>query len=91
MSKHTPQRDGNPDTTAVESGQLRTNLSGLPIKTSYSDRDISDFDLTRELGSPGEYPFARGVHQEMYRQKLWTIRGLIGFTRQSQRKNPSVD
>ena len=76
MSKHTQQRDGNPNTAAVESGQLRTNLSGLPIKTSYSDRDISDFDSARELGSPGEYPFARGVHKEMYRQKLWTIRQL---------------
>lgn len=76
MSKQTPQRDGNPNTAAVESGQLRTNLSGLPIKTSYSDRDISDFDSARELGSPGEYPFARGVHEEMYRQKLWTIRQL---------------
>lgn len=76
MSNHTPQRDGNPDTAAVESGQLRTNLSGLPIKTSYSDRDISGFDSARDLGPPGEYPFARGVHQEMYRQKLWTIRQL---------------
>jgi methylmalonyl-CoA mutase N-terminal domain/subunit len=76
MSKHTPRRDRNPDTTAIESGQLRTNLSGLSIKTSYSDQDISDFDSTRELGSPGEYPFARGVHKEMYRQKLWTIRQL---------------
>jgi methylmalonyl-CoA mutase N-terminal domain/subunit len=76
MSNHTPQRDGNPDTAAVESGQLRTNLSGLPIKTTYSDRDISDFDSARDLGPPGEYPFARGVHREMYRQKLWTIRQL---------------
>ncbi|MGD8762133.1 MAG: methylmalonyl-CoA mutase family protein [Desulfobacteraceae bacterium] len=76
MSNHTPQRDGNPNTAAVESGQPHTNLSGLPIKTSYSDRDIADFDSTRDLGSPGEYPFVRGVHQKMYRQKLWTIRQL---------------
>jgi methylmalonyl-CoA mutase N-terminal domain/subunit len=76
MSNHTPQRDGNPDTAAVESGQLRANLSGLSIKTSYSDRDISDFDSARDLGPPGEYPFTRGVHKEMYRQKLWTIRQL---------------
>jgi methylmalonyl-CoA mutase N-terminal domain/subunit len=76
MNNHTPQRDGNPATAAVESGQPRTNLSGLSIKTSYSDRDISDFDAARDLGPPGEYPFVRGVHKEMYRQKLWTIRQL---------------
>ena len=76
MNNHTPHRNGNPKTTTVESEQLRTNLSGLSIKTNYSERDIPDFDSTRDLGSPGEYPFARGVHQEMYRQKLWTIRQL---------------
>ena len=76
MTKHPPQRDGNAGTGAGESGRLRRNLSGLSIKPSYSEQDISDFDSARDLGSPGEYPFVRGVHQEMYRKKLWTIRQL---------------
>jgi methylmalonyl-CoA mutase, N-terminal domain len=28
---------------------------------------------------PGEYPFTRGIHPEMYRQRLWTMRQYAGF------------
>jgi len=76
MIKQPPQRDGGPNAGFADSGQLRTNLSGLSIKTSYCDRDLADFDSARDLATPGEYPFTRGVHKEMYRRKLWTIRQL---------------
>ncbi len=29
---------------------------------------------------PGQYPFTRGVHGEMYRAKLWTMRQYAGFS-----------
>ena len=32
-----------------------------------------------QLGQPGEYPFTRGVHPDMYRQRLWTMRQYAGF------------
>ena len=28
---------------------------------------------------PGEYPFTRGIHQTMYRGRLWTMRQFAGF------------
>jgi len=28
---------------------------------------------------PGEFPYTRGIHQTMYRQKLWTMRQFAGF------------
>jgi methylmalonyl-CoA mutase, N-terminal domain len=28
---------------------------------------------------PGEYPYTRGIHPEMYRQRLWTMRQYAGF------------
>ena len=28
---------------------------------------------------PGQYPFTRGIHPEMYRGKLWTMRQYAGF------------
>ena len=31
------------------------------------------------LGRPGEFPFTRGIHPEMYRSKLWTMRQYAGF------------
>ena len=32
-----------------------------------------------ELEAPGEYPFTRGVHERMYRDRLWTFRQYAGF------------
>jgi methylmalonyl-CoA mutase N-terminal domain/subunit len=31
------------------------------------------------LGNPGEFPYTRGVYQEMYRSRLWTMRQYAGF------------
>jgi len=31
------------------------------------------------LGKPGAYPFTRGVHEQMYRSRFWTMRQYAGF------------
>ncbi len=36
-------------------------------------------DGTEDLGAPGAFPFTRGVHPDMYRGKLWTMRQYAGF------------
>ena len=56
-----------------------TTLSGVPIKALYSPSDLSEFDYSRELGDPGEYPYTRGIHPTMYRGKIWTMRQFSGF------------
>ena len=33
----------------------------------------------RPLGEPGEFPFTRGIHRGMYRDRLWTMRQYAGF------------
>ncbi|UCD22035.1 MAG: methylmalonyl-CoA mutase family protein [Chloroflexota bacterium] len=53
--------------------------SGLEIDTVYTPEDLTDFDYTRGLGHPGQYPFTRGVQPNMYRGRLWTIRQYAGF------------
>ena len=30
-------------------------------------------------GAPGEFPYTRGIHRDMYRGKLWTMRQFAGF------------
>jgi methylmalonyl-CoA mutase N-terminal domain/subunit len=30
-------------------------------------------------GEPGEFPYTRGIHKEMYRGRLWTMRQYAGF------------
>ena len=31
------------------------------------------------IGEPGQFPFTRGVHRNMYRGRLWTMRQFAGF------------
>src|SRR3954466_10887851 len=50
--------------------------SGNEVKTLYSSEDIKG-DL--DLGNPGEFPFTRGVHSEMYRKRPWTMRQYAGY------------
>ncbi len=57
---------------------LHSTMSGLEVEPLYSDVDV-DLDYERDLGSPGEYPFTRGVYPSMYRGRLWTMRQFAGF------------
>ena len=52
--------------------------SGIEINALYDERDLPQ-DLEARLGQPGEYPYTRGVHREMYRQQLWTMRQYAGY------------
>ncbi|HEX8744270.1 MAG TPA: methylmalonyl-CoA mutase family protein [Thermoleophilaceae bacterium] len=52
--------------------------SGIEIKTLYDESDVAP-DLEERLGKPGEYPFTRGVHPDMYRKRTWTMRQYAGY------------
>jgi methylmalonyl-CoA mutase, N-terminal domain len=53
-------------------------LGGLPLEPWYGPQDLV-LDVDRDLGEPGSYPFTRGVHRTMYRDKVWTMRQFAGF------------
>ena len=59
-----------------ERKQKFTTLSGEPIEPLYTEADLPD---PAEIGRPGEYPFTRGVYENMYRGRLWTMRQFAGF------------
>lgn len=44
-----------------------------------SPDDLRGFDPVRALGEPGSFPYTRGVHRTMYRDRLWTMRQFAGF------------
>ena len=50
--------------------------SGIEVKALYTDEDVP---RPLELGEPGAYPYTRGVHPEMYRRQLWTMRQYAGY------------
>jgi methylmalonyl-CoA mutase N-terminal domain/subunit len=53
-------------------------LGGLPLEPWYGPGDAA-LDVDRDLGEPGAFPFTRGVHRTMYRDKVWTMRQFAGF------------
>lgn len=59
-------------------GRLET-WSGLPVKDKYSPDDTAHLDYRAEVGDPGEYPYTRGIHADMYRGKYWTRREVCGY------------
>jgi methylmalonyl-CoA mutase N-terminal domain/subunit len=56
-----------------------TTVSSVPIEPLYTPDSLNGFDPDADLGYPGQYPFARGVHATMYRSRLWTMRQFAGF------------
>jgi methylmalonyl-CoA mutase N-terminal domain/subunit len=56
-----------------------TSISGVPVEPLYGPEDLAGFDAARELGVPGEFPYTRGIHRDMYRGRLWTMRQFSGF------------
>ena len=53
--------------------------SGIEINPAYGPEDLEGFDPARDLGTPGEPPFTRGVYPTMYRGRLWTMRQYAGM------------
>ncbi|MBT4716217.1 MAG: methylmalonyl-CoA mutase family protein [Candidatus Marinimicrobia bacterium] len=56
-------------------------VSGLTNDLLYlPNEENQDLDqYIEKIGFPGEYPFTRGVHPNMYRGRLWTMRQFAGF------------
>ena len=51
------------------SNNKKTTTSNINLKKFYGD----------EKSSPGEFPFRSGIYNDMYRERLWTMRQYSGF------------
>ena len=56
-----------------------TTISDIEVQMLYTPDDLEGFDYMEKLGFPGEYPYTRGIHYNMYRGRLWTMRQFAGF------------
>jgi methylmalonyl-CoA mutase N-terminal domain/subunit len=56
-----------------------TTISGVPIKALYRPSDLEGLSYDRDLADPGHFPYTRGIHETMYRGRLWTMRQFAGF------------
>ena len=53
--------------------------SGLKLKECYGPDDVSSIDYRKEIGDPGDFPYTRGIHQDMFRGRYWTRREVTGY------------
>jgi methylmalonyl-CoA mutase N-terminal domain/subunit len=78
---HVPEPKARPAAaggeTAARDPRFET-LSGIPVQPLYTPADVAPGSEER-IGSPGAFPFTRGLHAEMYRTRLWTMRQFAGF------------
>ena len=67
---------------SVESSSSRDynfdTLSGEPLDILYYPSHL-DEEYIKQLGFPGEHPYTRGIHPNLYRGRLWTMRQFSGF------------
>lgn len=53
--------------------------SNLELDSYYGPQSYSK-KVNDPIETPGEFPFTRGIHREMYRGRLWTMRQYSGFS-----------
>ncbi|MDH3252706.1 MAG: methylmalonyl-CoA mutase family protein [Ignavibacteria bacterium] len=56
-----------------------TTVSGQPIDLLYTPDDVAHINYLADIGFPGEFPYTRGIHHNMYRGRIWTMRQFAGF------------
>jgi methylmalonyl-CoA mutase, N-terminal domain len=73
---------GTPGGARSQAKSFRT-LSDEPIRELYTAEDLpagaGAGGADDPIGLPGQYPFTRGIHESMYRGRLWTMRQFAGF------------
>ncbi len=53
--------------------------SGIQLPVDFNPANTHPVDYDHDLGAPGEFPYTRGIHPNMYRGKLWTMRQYAGY------------
>ena len=65
----------------MKNNKLHNNfksMSGKENELFYNSKN-SKVDYDSEISDPGEFPYTRGIHENMYRGKIWTMRQFAGF------------
>src|ERR671916_2006229 len=74
------QRESKPSIAPIvgPDDPRRFTDSGIEIERLYTDEHVAQ-PLEERLGEPGQYPFTRGIHPDMYRSRKWTMRQYAGY------------
>ena len=80
MSQDQSENQKNAAIESVKVGLSRTRTwSGLETNEHYASPDQESDPYQANNGDPGEYPFTRGIRPSLYRQRMWTLRNIVGY------------
>src|SRR3979411_1915375 len=65
--------------TKTERRKRFETSSGIDLPADFNPSNTDPIDYDKDLNSPGDYPFTRGIHSNMYRGRLWTMRQYAGY------------
>jgi methylmalonyl-CoA mutase N-terminal domain/subunit len=57
--------------------RMVTKTKELPL--NFNPHNTGEIDYEKDLGDPGEFPYTRGIYENMYRGRLWTMRQYAGY------------
>ena len=53
--------------------------SGIDLPADFNPSNTEPVEYDRDLNSPGDFPYTRGIYSNMYRGRLWTMRQYAGY------------
>jgi methylmalonyl-CoA mutase N-terminal domain/subunit len=65
--------------TSAERRERFETSSGIELPNDFNPSNTDAPDYETDIGSPGEYPYTRGVRHNMYRGRFWTMRQYAGY------------
>src|ERR1044072_9113158 len=60
--------------------------SGIDLPADFNPSDSDAIDYEKDLNSPGDFPYTRGIYSNMYRGRLWTMRQYAGYATAEESK-----
>jgi methylmalonyl-CoA mutase N-terminal domain/subunit len=53
--------------------------SGIELPADFNPSNTEAIDYERDLATPGDYPYTRGIRRTLYRGRFWTMRQYAGY------------
>src|SRR5437588_7603242 len=65
--------------TSIERREHFETSSGIELPVNFNPANTEPVNYDHDLGAPGEFPYTRGIYENMYRGRLWTMRQYAGY------------
>ena len=82
QSKEQEPSANSPSSSPSPKAERKTSFQTVSleeINRLYDPSDTEKVDFDRDISTPGQFPYTRGIHATGYRGRLWTMRQFAGF------------